>query len=42
MTGLLSCKMSEEKERELQELEKGRGSEKTDGDTVGTEVAVVK
>ena len=34
--------MAEEKERELQELEKGRKAEKTDGDTVGTEVAVLK
>lgn len=34
--------MAEEKERELQELEKGRETVKADGDTVGTEVAVLK
>lgn len=34
--------MAEEKVRELQELEKGREAEKPDGDTVGTEVVVLK
>ena len=34
--------MAEEKERELRKLENGREAEEPAGDTVGTEVAVLK